>query len=124
HGLFILGNEADAGARDIRPHLMERLHHLDQPDHVAHGDGVAIGLERRLVGGRGAVERAGKGGKQLSHGGTSQIVWGCTAARTARAMSMAFGVSEWMQMLSQRTGMSEPSIAVPLPSVIARRQRA
>ena len=106
-----------------RLHLVKALHHLDEADHVALGDRVAIALVGRLVGRRRAVEGAGQRRQDLGHYGLLQVGRAATAARTARAMSTALGVSEWMQIVSQRVGKLLPSVAVPRPSVMARTQR-
>ena len=44
HRRLVLGGIAAERARGLGLDLDEGLHHLDQPDHVAHGDRVAADL--------------------------------------------------------------------------------
>ena len=61
HRVFVIDCEFDDLAGGVGLHLDERLHHLDQADHLADGDLIALRLERRLVGRGLAIEGAGEG---------------------------------------------------------------
>ena len=65
-GLFVVDDEFDDLAGDVGVHLDERLHHLDQADHVADRDRFALRLERRLVRRGLAIESAGQGRNDLA----------------------------------------------------------
>src|SRR6186997_417411 len=47
-GVFVLGVELHDLAGESRLHLVEGFHHLDQADHVTHGNRVALVLVDRL----------------------------------------------------------------------------
>src|SRR6185437_4752101 len=113
---FVVDQELDDLAGELRLYLVKRLHHFDKADRIASGDPVALGLERRRIRRGPAVESAGERRNDL-FGGHVQSRSSCSgrrrspaawrhfrklsrkASRTAVAIATAFGVSEWTQML-------------------------
>src|SRR3981189_1307545 len=57
---FVVHQELDDLAAELRLYCVKRLHHFDKTDRVASGDAVALGLERRGIRRGSAIESAGK----------------------------------------------------------------
>src|SRR5438067_10127628 len=60
HGLLVLGEETQDLARRAGLDLVERFHHLDEPDRVVLRNGISVGLVVRLIGRGFAIEYAGQ----------------------------------------------------------------
>src|SRR5258707_9568951 len=79
---FVVDQELDDLAAELRLYCVKRLHHFDKTDRVACGDAVALGLERRGIPRGSAIESAGKRRNDLLVG-------------HVRSQSSCSGVGKW-----------------------------
>src|SRR6266849_6288749 len=108
HEVFVLDQEARHASVRVAVDLVEALHDLDQPDHVAHFDFAALAHVRVGLRVRPPVERARQGRLDRPFAHTASRLAALSLSSTARSASIASSIDTSRNRTVSPTGRNCP----------------